>query len=234
MSAILARVQSGPVWDVASIAPVDSGFPRLHIEWHGGNGFVIQCYEDEHSWSDFLLAGPSCGPPAVEINLGGQALERWPQELFVPEKLAHQAVHRSGSMPVLGRRSGKAIKVERPGNGRSTNRTATSNKGFAERSTSGLYSSARFSVHCGSLRSLIRSQSIPKYKPWCGRTALTLILLHFMTGQFTKRSCTNEPEAGKASQPDRSLIQPPNTTLPPTNRTPRWLKLERFARAACG
>ena len=71
VSTILSRVQSGPVWDVASIAPVDNGFPRLHIEWHGGNGFVIQCYEDEHSWSDFLLAGPSCGPPAVEINLVG-------------------------------------------------------------------------------------------------------------------------------------------------------------------
>ena len=92
VSAILARVQSCPVWDVASIAPVDDPFPRLHIEWHGGNGFVIQCYDDENSWSDFLLSGPSCGPPAVEINLGGQALERWPQELFVPEKLAHRAV----------------------------------------------------------------------------------------------------------------------------------------------
>jgi len=91
-SAILARVQSGPVWDVASIAPVDNRFPRLHIEWHRCNGFVIQCYEDELSWSDFLLAGPSCGPPGVEINLGGQALERWPHELFVPEKLAHRAV----------------------------------------------------------------------------------------------------------------------------------------------
>ena len=92
VSKILARVQSGPVWDVASIAPVDDPFPRLHIEWHPGNGFVILCYEDEHSWSDFLLAGPGCGPPAVELNLGGQALERWPQELFVPEKLAHRAV----------------------------------------------------------------------------------------------------------------------------------------------
>ena len=58
VSRILARVQSGPVWDVASIAPVDAPFPRLHIEWHGGYGFVIQCYEDKYSWSDFLLAGP--------------------------------------------------------------------------------------------------------------------------------------------------------------------------------
>ena len=48
VSKILALVQLGPVWDVASIAPVDDPFPRLHIEWHPGNGFVIQCYED--SW----------------------------------------------------------------------------------------------------------------------------------------------------------------------------------------
>ena len=92
VSEILARVQSGPVWDVASIAPADEQFPLLHVEWHEGKGFVIQCYEDEHSWSDFLLVDPRCGPPAVEINLGGQALERWPSELFVPEELARQAV----------------------------------------------------------------------------------------------------------------------------------------------
>jgi len=91
-SAILARVQSGPVWDVASIAPVDDPFPRLHIEWHAGNGFVIQCYEDENSWSNFLLVRPGCGRPAVEINLGGQALERWPRELFVSAELAQRAV----------------------------------------------------------------------------------------------------------------------------------------------
>jgi len=31
VSVILARVQQGPVWDVASIASVDEPFPRLHI-----------------------------------------------------------------------------------------------------------------------------------------------------------------------------------------------------------
>lgn len=91
-SEILARVRSGPVWDVASITPADDEFPLLHVEWHAESGFVIQCYEDENSWSDFLLTGPICGPPAVEINLGGQALERWPPELFVPEEFARQAL----------------------------------------------------------------------------------------------------------------------------------------------
>ena len=92
VSEILARLRSGPVWDVASIAPADDQFPLLHVEWHEGHGFVIQCYEDEQAWSDFLLADACCRPPTIEINLGGQALERWPSELFVPEGLAHQAV----------------------------------------------------------------------------------------------------------------------------------------------
>jgi len=92
VSEILARLRSGPVWDVASIAPADDQFPLLHVEWHEGHGFVIQCYEDEHAWSDFLLACPRCGPPTIDINLGGQALEIWPSELFVSEELASHAL----------------------------------------------------------------------------------------------------------------------------------------------
>ena len=71
VSEILARLRSGPVWDGASIAPADDQFPLLHVEWHEGHGFVIQCYEDEQAWSDFLLTGARCGPPTIEINLGG-------------------------------------------------------------------------------------------------------------------------------------------------------------------
>lgn len=92
VSEVLARLQSGAVWDVASIAPANKQFPLMHIEWHEDQGFVIQCYEDERAWSDFLLSGSPCGPPSVEINLGGQALERWPAELFVSEELAGQAL----------------------------------------------------------------------------------------------------------------------------------------------
>ena len=92
VSEILARLRSGPVWDVASIAPADEQFPLLRVEWHEGHGFVIQCYEDEQAWSDFLLTDARCGRPTIEINLGGQALERWPPELFVPEELVRQAL----------------------------------------------------------------------------------------------------------------------------------------------
>lgn len=92
VSAILARLRSGPVWDGASIAPADEQFPRLHVEWHEGYGFVIQCYENEQAWSDFLLTSAHCGSPTIEINLGGQTLERWPSELFVRVELAHRAL----------------------------------------------------------------------------------------------------------------------------------------------
>ena len=92
VSEILARLGSGPVWDGASIAPADGQCPLLHVEWHVGHGFVIQCYENDQAWSDFLLSGVPCGPPTIEINLGGQALEQWPSELFVPEDLAGQAL----------------------------------------------------------------------------------------------------------------------------------------------
>jgi hypothetical protein len=92
VSEILARLRSGPVWDAASIAPADGQFPLLHADWHAGHGFVLQCYEDEQAWSDFLVTGVPRGVPAIEINLGGQALERWPPELFAPEELAGQAL----------------------------------------------------------------------------------------------------------------------------------------------
>src|SRR5206468_11505184 len=52
----------------------------------------IQGVEIENSYSDIHLAGLRCAVPMVEINLGGQSLELCPQELFLPEKLAHRAV----------------------------------------------------------------------------------------------------------------------------------------------
>lgn len=36
LSEILARLRSGPVWNVASIAPAGDQFPLLHVEWHNG------------------------------------------------------------------------------------------------------------------------------------------------------------------------------------------------------
>ena len=92
---LLADVRSRPVWDGASISPADAEYPRVHVDWHEGHGFVFQCYEDEESWSDFLVTSRYFSLPSIEVELGGQALERWPRELFVPTELAAQALTRS-------------------------------------------------------------------------------------------------------------------------------------------
>ncbi len=80
------------VWGEACIYPKAGEFPRANLSFHAGYGFVMQCYEDEQSWSDFLIVTDRIGRPEVEIELGGQALQRWPRELFVPDELAAEAL----------------------------------------------------------------------------------------------------------------------------------------------
>ena len=91
VATILSRVKSGPSWDSASISPTDQQFPRIHVEFNR-QGFVVQCFEDDQSWGYFVTSGLRVRSPTIDINLGGQALERWPPELFIPEQLASQAL----------------------------------------------------------------------------------------------------------------------------------------------
>ncbi len=66
---------------------------RVHFDFHEGHGFAFQCYEDEESWSDFLVSSRQFSTPSIEVELGGQALERWPRELFVSAELATRALN---------------------------------------------------------------------------------------------------------------------------------------------
>jgi hypothetical protein len=91
-SELLAMLRDREPWDDACINPEESDFPRVTLSFHDGHGFVLQCYENEDSWSDFLVASETISVPQVEIELGGQALERWPSELFVPEHLVKCAL----------------------------------------------------------------------------------------------------------------------------------------------
>jgi hypothetical protein len=91
-SELLADVQTRPVWDGASISPANAEYPRVHLDWHEGHGFVFQCYGDGESWSDFLVTSRQFSTPSAEVELGGQALERWPNELFASAERAAQAL----------------------------------------------------------------------------------------------------------------------------------------------
>ena len=91
---LFAEIQSRPTWDGASISPADAEYPRIHLDWYEGHGLVFQCWEDEESWSDFLVTSRQFSTPSVEVELGGQALERWPRELFVSaERATHALIH---------------------------------------------------------------------------------------------------------------------------------------------
>ena len=92
ISELLVQLRSAAPWDEASIHPAQSDFPRLHISWHQGAGFNVHCFKNTESLGQFLVTGLEFSPPTIEINLGGQALERWPRELFVSEALATEAL----------------------------------------------------------------------------------------------------------------------------------------------
>jgi hypothetical protein len=85
---LLAKLQAGEVSGEAVIYPPSGDFPRAMIDWHAGHGFVLLCFDREASRGHFLTRGPVTSCPSVPIVLGGQAMEKWPPELFVPEELA--------------------------------------------------------------------------------------------------------------------------------------------------
>lgn len=89
---LLDDVRSRPAWDGAVIEVQDTQFPRVTVDWHDGHGFVVHCWEDQASWGYFLVTRREFSTPSVEVELGGQALERWPSELFSPASHATQAV----------------------------------------------------------------------------------------------------------------------------------------------
>jgi hypothetical protein len=92
VSELLTRLRSHPTWDEASIYPTHGDFPRIHISWHESHGFTVHCFNNERSLGHFLVNGHGFSSPNVDINLGGQALERWPRELFVAEASAIEAL----------------------------------------------------------------------------------------------------------------------------------------------
>jgi hypothetical protein len=53
---------------------------------------VLQCSETPESNRDFLLSRDVYSEPSVYVDLGGQAEELWPSELFTPLELAARAV----------------------------------------------------------------------------------------------------------------------------------------------
>ncbi len=99
-SELVTQVQSRRVWDGASISPEGAQFPVVRLDWHGGHGFVFQCYEDEESWSDFLVTSQGFSAPSIEVELGGQALEwirldAFPRDIVWDDRAGREAWERA-------------------------------------------------------------------------------------------------------------------------------------------
>jgi hypothetical protein len=91
-SDLMARVKASPAWDEISIFRPGAQYPCLHLAWLADHGFIVHCFEDVGSSGDFVVESSLLTAPEVEIDLGGQALERWPRQLFVTEHVARGAV----------------------------------------------------------------------------------------------------------------------------------------------
>lgn len=89
---LLSNLQTGDVSGEAVIYPSDADFPRAMIDWHPEHGFVLLCFDRETSRGHFLVRGAVTSDPSVPIVLGGQAMEKWPPELFVPAELVADAL----------------------------------------------------------------------------------------------------------------------------------------------
>jgi len=89
---LVRKLRSGEIRGEVVIYPAGAAFPRVTITWHPDHGFVVSCLDSERSVGHFLATRAITSGPAVDIAIGGQAMERWPPELFVPETLALEAL----------------------------------------------------------------------------------------------------------------------------------------------
>lgn len=86
---LLSQLEAGEVFEL-SVHSVDEliQYPIMHIDWHRHAGFVVMVFENPESDGFYPITSTKTGKPKVQIELGGQALEKWPRELFVSRETA--------------------------------------------------------------------------------------------------------------------------------------------------
>ena len=91
-SELLGIARRLPRWDALIIVAENKSYPRLHVTWHEPHGFVLHCFKDGESWGFFLVEATAFSSPDIEIEMGGQALEQWPRQLFVDSQHAREGL----------------------------------------------------------------------------------------------------------------------------------------------
>lgn len=90
---MLAGAMSVPKWDAMLAVVEGADYPRCDVTWHDEvQGLIVHCFQSPDSWGAFLTSSLAFSAPSVRVELGGQAIENWPRELFVPSLMAWQAL----------------------------------------------------------------------------------------------------------------------------------------------
>ena len=95
---MLRAIQKRPTWEGVIISPDaepgpdgEGQYPVVSLAWYPEFGFEVHCMELSPV-SHFVATNAKLSKPEVYIELGGQGQELWPRELFVPIRVAEQAV----------------------------------------------------------------------------------------------------------------------------------------------
>jgi len=85
-------------WYELSIGPQHSRHPSLaeypfmHVEFHGRAGYSLLLFSEESAIGALAATRSELSKPRVYVCLGGQVIEKWPEELFLPPETAVRVI----------------------------------------------------------------------------------------------------------------------------------------------
>ena len=97
-SEIVEHLSAPGNWHEASIGPLHrehpvlAAYPLMNVEFHGRAGFSLLLFPDEQSHGILAATRLELSEPSVYVCLGGQVIEKWPPELFLPREMAQTVI----------------------------------------------------------------------------------------------------------------------------------------------
>ena len=64
----------------------------MNVEFHGQAGFSLLLFSDEQAIGVMASTQSKMSVPSVYVCLGGQVIEKWPRELFLPRMTAEKTI----------------------------------------------------------------------------------------------------------------------------------------------
>ena len=91
---VLAHLSAASNWPEGAVSPLTTRhpaiaeYPFMSLQFHGAAGFSLHIFPSEKSSSLFADTKSRLSAPTVYVCLGGQVIEKWPRELFLPHETA--------------------------------------------------------------------------------------------------------------------------------------------------